>query len=244
MRTVTQPAATQSADWLTYFTRNRHHRLAIPWEQGVQIDAQIAKPLIHSLQRFQVGEQGDGMHLRKHAARTGDPAYAAAITLFIQEEQEHSRLLAELLRELDANLLEGHWSDWAFVFLRHLCGLHTEILILLIAEIIAKRYYRALAEGISDPVAHTVFAQIVRDEQGHVAFHCDTLHQAFASLPAFIRPLIRQSWYILFRLACLIVMFDHRGVLHATQVTPGAFWHDCNVLFDEAANQIFRCASD
>jgi hypothetical protein len=239
MRTMTRTAATQSADWLAYFTRNRSDRMAIPWERGVQIDAQVARPLIHSLQRFQVGEQGDGRHLKQHAERTGDPTYSAAITLFVQEEQEHSRMLAELLWELNAQLIDSHWSDSAFILLRRLSGLHTEILILLIAEIIAKRYYRALAEGIGDPVAHTVFAQIVRDEQGHVAFHCDTLHQTFAPLPAVMRSAIRFGWHTIFQVACLIVMFDHWDVLRATQVASGAFWHDCNALFDEAADAIF-----
>src|SRR5215216_2238420 len=98
MRTMlrTAPAA-RSADWLAYFTRSRSNRMGIPWEEGVHISEAIRAPLVHSLRRFQVGEQGDGAHLKQHAARTGDPAYAAAINLFIQEEQEHSRMLAHLL---------------------------------------------------------------------------------------------------------------------------------------------------
>lgn len=229
-----------SAEWLAYFTHNRSNRLCFLWEEGVQISESIRAPLIHSLQRFQVGEQGDGANLKRHARRTGDSAYSAAIDLFIQEEQEHSRLLAKLLRELDATLLESHWSDSAFMLLRRLSGLHLEIMTLLIAEIIAKRYYRALAEGIDDPVAQSVFAQIVRDEVGHVAFHCDRLHADFAALPYIVRATMRLIWHSAFRVVCVIVLLDHRNILRAVHVTPRAFLRDCDALFDDTAREIFN----
>ena len=239
MRSLSATAASRSADWLAYFTDNRVNRMHIDWELGVHLTMDVQKPLIHSLQRFQVGEQGDGHHLKKQAARRGDPAYSAAIDLFVQEEQEHARLLAALLGALDADLLQSHWSDTAFMLLRHLSGLDLELLILLIAEIIAKRYYRALAEGIDDPVAHAVFAQIVRDEQGHVAFHCETVHDDFVSYPAIVRAAVRLTWHSVFRFVCLIVMADHNGVLRAVKVRSSAFWYDCNALFNEAADIIF-----
>lgn len=239
MTTYSHANRFRAADWLAHFTRNKRQRMLITWERGVHVSEAQRQALIHSLQRFQIGEQGDGKHLKTFARRTGDASYAAAIDLFIAEEQEHSRLLAMLLEGMDAELLSSHWSDTIFVLLRRLSGLHMEILILLIAEIIAKRYYRALAEGIRDPVAQTVFAQIVRDEQGHVAFHCDKLHHDFAPLPALVRSAIRFVWQSVFRIVCAIVMIDHRAVLRAVSVTNGDFWRDCNLLFKIAADEIF-----
>ena len=84
-------------DWLSYFERNRARRMLIPWECGIIVEPHLRDPLIRSLQRFQVGEQGDGRHLRMGAAATGDPAYVAAMALFVEEEQEHARLLARLI---------------------------------------------------------------------------------------------------------------------------------------------------
>jgi len=231
-------------DWLTYFERNRVNRLreAIPWEQGIQVEPQLRTPLIQSLQRFQVGEQGEGLHLKRGAAATGDTAYAATINLFVAEEQEHARLLARVVRGLGGELLAGHWSDACFILLRHLSGLHLELMVLLVAEMIAKRYYRALSEGTNDPVLKAVFDQILRDEFGHVAFHADFLHIAFASLPLSLRRLMRGLWRILFRAVCLVVMYDHRAVLRATSVSPRAFWHDCELIFDEVASGVFESA--
>ena len=232
-------------DWLTYFERNRVNRLreAIPWERGFNVEPQLRAPLIQSLQRFQVGEQGEGLHLKRGAAATGDAAYAATINLFVAEEQEHARLLARVVRGLGGELLTGHWSDACFILLRHLSGLHLELMVLLVAEMIAKRYYRALSEGTNDPVLKTVFDKILRDEFGHVAFHADFLHCAFASLPLPIRRLMRALWAILFRVVCLVVMYDHRAVLRATGVSPRAFWRDCGLIFDETATEIFNTAS-
>lgn len=229
-------------DWGSYFERNRIRRMAIPWERGIAIEPQLREPLIRSLQRYQVGEQGEGVHLKAGAVATGDPAYAAAIGLFVQEEQEHARLLAELLRGLDAPLLRQHWSDGCFSFLRHLAGFHLELLVLLVAEMVAKRYYRALHEGIADPVLKTAFAQILHDELGHIAFHCDYLQRRFAGLPTLVRQAIRLSWRLIFRATCLVVIVDHRAVLRAVAVAPAAFWRDCGQIFDETADRIFASA--
>src|SRR6478736_1260994 len=92
--------------WLNYFEWNRKHRKPIPWENAVQIESHLRAPLIRSLQKFQIGESGEGRKLRRHAAATQNQVYAAAIDLFIQEEQEHARLMAEILKRLDAPLLQ------------------------------------------------------------------------------------------------------------------------------------------
>src|SRR5437899_10303050 len=133
--------------WLKYFENNRRHRREIPWKKSIALAHHLRGPLIRSLQRFQVRESGEGHHLRKLAARTGDPAYQNAIDLFIKEEQEHARLMARILSKLNAPLLARHWSDICFVLLRRLFGLHHELLVLLIPEMIAKRYFRALQDG-------------------------------------------------------------------------------------------------
>jgi hypothetical protein len=50
---------------------------------------------------------------------------------------------------------------------------------------------------------------------------------------------MRVSWQVLFRAVCLVVIHDHRGVLRAVQVSPAAFWHDCGLIFGDAAEHIF-----
>jgi hypothetical protein len=202
----------------------------------------FAKAIDPVAAKFQLGESGEGHKLKSHAGKTGDTAYAKAIDLFIKEEQEHARLMGKILRELDAPLLENHWSDKCFVFMRQFFGLHQELMVLLLPEMIAKRYFRALHDGTCDPVLRAVFAQIAKDEDGHLAFHIEYLRRAFEKM-SFTRRIIAQvAWRILYRGACLAVMLDHRAVLSAVGVKPDKFWRDCGGIFDDVAAGIFSPA--
>lgn len=226
--------------WLNYFEWNRKHRDPIPWESALQIESHLRGPLIRSLQKFQIGESGEGRKLRRHAAATQNQVYAAAIDLFIQEEQEHARLMAEILKRLDAPLLQSHWSDNCFMGMRHLFGLHQELLVLLLPEMIAKIYFRALHNSSHDPILQAVTAQIEHDENGHLAFHIEYLHRAFASMSFSKRIVAQVLWRSVYRVTCLVVMIDHRDLLQAAGVNLRDFWHDCGVVFDEVAARIFH----
>jgi hypothetical protein len=228
--------------WLNYFTWNRANRPSVPWEQGIKAEPGLRGPLVRSLQKFQLGESGEGRTLRQHAAASGDPIYAAAIDLFIKEEQEHSRLMGGVLRLLNAPLLESHWTDNLFVGMRHRFGIRQEIMVLLLPEMIARCYFRALRDGTRDPVMQAVFAQIVQDEYGHLAFHVDYLRRAFESMSFSRRIAVQVAWRILFRATCLVVMFDHRDVLCAVGLSQREFWRECGGIFDEVAAGIFSPA--
>ena len=229
-------------NWLNYFEHNRCHRHSIDWNHALEIPPSMRGPLVRSLQRFQVGESGEGHHLRRQAATTGDPVYQAAIDLFIKEEQEHARLMAGILKQMGVPLLKRHWSDACFVLLRRLFGLHHELLVLLMPEMIAKRYFRALRDGCGDPLLRAVCDQILHDEEGHLAFHVDYLQTALAGLSMPARLAVRFLWRWLYRAACLVVIFDHRAILRETGVSKTAFWWDCGLIFDEVAAGIFSYA--
>ena len=230
---------TNMQTWLDYFEWNRKHRDTIPWESGVQVESHLREPLIRSLQKFQIGESGEGRKLRRHATETGDKTYATAIELFVKEEQEHARLMADILKRLDAPLLTSDWTDHCFVALRHLFGMHQELFILLLPEMIAKRYFRVLHDGTTDQVVRAVCAQILRDEDGHVAFHVEYLRQAFAEMSFSRRIAVQILWRIAFRVTCLVVLLDHRAVIRACGLNLDGFWRDCGKIFDEAAAGIF-----
>jgi hypothetical protein len=228
-----------SNEWLAYFESNRSQRVVIDWSQPMAIPPPLLTALIPSLQRFQVGERGDGRHLRTTARRLGDPAYSNSIALFVAEEQDHARLLAQVLRSLDAPLLRWHWSDVCFTLLRRLLGLRWEVLVLMIAELIGKRYYQALRDGVPDSPLHAVFGQIVRDEVGHIAFHTAFLQQAFVGLPAPARLTAHAAWRLLFRCVCLVVARDHGAALAAVGLPPAAFRAECGWLIDAVATRVF-----
>lgn len=90
--------------WLAALERNRVERHPIPWDDGIDVAPFPRRALLKSLATFQLGESGDGAHLRLRAERQSHPAYADAVDLFVAEEQEHARLLAEVLGRLGAPL--------------------------------------------------------------------------------------------------------------------------------------------
>lgn len=225
--------------WLSYFRENATERLDVESGQDVLVDPEHREALIGSLQRFQIGESGDGRHLLAGAVKTGDPEYADAIKLFIAEEQDHARRLAHVVTRLGGSLLDSHWSDRVFVFLRRMMGLRTELLVLLIAELIARRYYRAIYDGTADPDIRLMCRQVMIDELGHVRFHCDYLSHAFSTTPGWARTTIHFLWTMAFRATCLVVLIDHRDALRACDVRLETFWHDCGLLQSEASTRIF-----
>ncbi|MGW4159182.1 ferritin-like domain-containing protein [Streptomyces sp. NPDC004788] len=230
--TTTGTANDGYAKWLDDFTTERERRAALgdpAWEAG----ARLPDALIRSIQRFQVGEDGDGARLRAKARRAGDRVYAEAIDLFVAEEQNHARMLALLLSAAGAPRLAGHWSDTAFLRLRRLLGLRAELLVLMVAEAVALRYYRALRDGCTDPLAVAVAARILADEERHVPFHCRRLREGFARLPAPGRRGATLVWQGLLATAALVVAYDHGPALRALGVRRTAFVGD--VLRDSGA---------
>ncbi|MFF1410024.1 ferritin-like domain-containing protein [Streptomyces sp. NPDC058289] len=190
--------------------------------------AALPPELVRSLQRFQVGEDGDGSALIGKADRAGDPVYARAVRLFVAEEQNHARMLALLLEAGGAGTLAGHWSDTVFVRLRRLLGLRVELLVLMVAEVVALRYYRAVRDGAADPLASEVARLILADEERHVPFHCLRLRlrEALAPLPAPARRAAVAAWRAMLAAAAAVVAVDHAPALRTLGVGRRTFVAD------------------
>jgi hypothetical protein len=69
-----------------------------------------------------------------------------------------------------------------------------ELLVLMIAEVVALRYYRALRDGTDDSLTADVAGRILSDEQRHVPFHCERLHASLAELPHAMRRPVMVLW--------------------------------------------------
>lgn len=238
---ATQYAANSfsSSYWLWYFRSNREDRVAIafPDDMTASVPDVLRAPLIRSLQRFQIGETGEGKHLRKFARRTNDPQYEECIDLFIKEEQYHARVLAEMIQSLDGTLLSWHWSDAAFILLRRMLALKTELFILLIAEIIGKCFYRACAQKLDNRLLSDAFSLIVLDEIGHLEFHCSFLRDQVGAFPPAFRKFIHYSWSVFFFTACMVFVADHMKTLRALEVSPREFISECATAFYRASRR-------
>lgn len=200
------------AGWVREFEVERERRAAAgepAWERGARVDTAIWR----SVRRFQIGESGDGANLIAKADRAGDAPYARAVRLFVAEEQNHARLLGLLLGAGGVSPLASHWSDTVFVRLRRLLGLRLELLVLMVAEVVALRYYRALRDGTDDGLTTQVAGAILADEERHVPFHCERLREAFARVPRPVGRLVLLGWRALLLAAALVVACDHGPAL-------------------------------
>ncbi|MEU2179567.1 ferritin-like domain-containing protein [Streptomyces thermolilacinus] len=200
------------AAWTRRFEDEREQRRAQgdpEWTRGATLHPAVWA----SIQRFQVGENGDGANLVGKAVQAGDDDYVRAVRLFVAEEQNHARLLARLLAAGGVPTLTGHWSDTLFVRLRRLLGLRVELLVLVVAEVVAVRYYRALRDGADDPLTSEVAGRILADEQRHIPFHCERLRASLAELPRALRRPTMALWQLLLLAASLIVATNHGPAL-------------------------------
>lgn len=225
--------------WLAYFEENKENRTTVGFPDDVSMDDSTRLPLLRSIQKFQIGETGDGKHLRKYAKQLNDPTYERCIDLFIKEEQSHARILAEMIAALDGTLLSWHWTDIAFVCLRRMLGLKTELFILLIAEIVGKCFYLQCARTIPNQRMSNAFSLIVLDEIAHLEFHCEFLRTQLERLPQGMQYLVYCIWSAMFHAACFVFILDHRKALSVLSTTPSVFLRDCSLTFHRAATMCF-----
>src|ERR1041384_7278225 len=232
-----------SADWLAYFQQNKLDRTAIAWHEGAQVCRHLRGPVARAQARFQLGESSDGARLRaavgRLANRTGDRDYQEAIGLFIGEEQEHARLLAEVLTRMRAPLLRRHWSDWIFRRCRHLLGFYQELSVLLRAESVALKYYSAVRSGAENDMIGKVCDQILYDEKFHVRFHCGYLHRVLATKPNWFRRVCWCGLTAMFAGASAVVAWDHRRALEALGASSEEFLSESWLNFAAARQSIF-----
>jgi len=227
-----------SGVWLKYFETNKSNRSVQNFSGKPSLEPALRPSLIYTLQRFQVGETGDGNHLRDYAQTTGDDAYMMCIDMFVKEEQEHARLLAQVIQSMEGNLIKWHWTDAAFVSLRRLLGLNTEILVLYIAEIIGKSFYRVVRDNCADSSLSELFDQIVHDELGHLEFHCQYLVAKLGKMSAPVKSVMVLCWGFLFYSASCVFIIDNRDALAKLKMPMLSFLQECSKIFIGCAGRI------
>jgi hypothetical protein len=221
------------AKWAAEFEARAGRRSAAgdpDWARG----AGLHPAIVRSVQRFQVGESGDGANLIGKADAAGPGDYPAAVRWFVAEESDHARLLALLLDAAGAPTIRTHWSDTVFVRVRRALGLRLELMVLMIAEVVALGYYRALRDGVEEGLASEVAGRILADEEFHVPFHCERLRAGFAGQSPMARRVVAGSWRAMFAGALLAVVVDHGSALHRLGVGRARFAVEVFGLFDAA----------
>jgi len=226
-----------SSQWRRYFEENRKLRPAVRLPNEIALDESLQASLIGSLQRFQIGETGEGRHLRKYAKKYGDPEYVQCVDMFIKEEQSHAQILSQVILAMNGNLLSWHWTDFAFVCMRRLLHLKTELLILLVAEVIGKCFYKYVADKVDYKPLEEVFSLIVLDEIMHLKFHTEFLSEQLRSYPWAVKHFVHYIWCMIFYTACFAFVFDHKKALKAMNISSAEFIETCSKTFHVKATR-------
>ena len=229
--------------WTAYFEANlaRHDRLdaLIPWDSVSPLPPEDLAAIARSLQRFELGESGDGRGLLSKARRRNDHGYDWALRLFVTEEQKHSALFRAALLRFGTEPLSAHWTDGAFVALRRMLGLRTEVTLFLIVETVAMEYFAALSR-CADPVVQGVARRILTDEVEHVRFQIDQLRLGFEDTPRPGRLLAASAAWMLALGTATVLAIDHGPALRACGLSPAVFWHRALRHFGRALPLAFR----
>ena len=179
---------------LTHFQANRRQRAVLPWAETYRLSPAELRAVRASLQTFQRGEGTGGDHLLALAQRWAAPDYAAAMRLFIAEEEGHADMLGRFMDQQDIPRLRAHWLHEVFRHVGRPLGLGHMVQVILTAEVVATIYYQALAEATQSALLRDICQRILHDEEMHLTFHCLAVPQLTSR-----HPLSRWLWRQLYR---------------------------------------------
>jgi rubrerythrin len=165
------------ADIKTYFQANHARFADLAWDDPHQLSPTQKRVLSASLQTFQRGEGTGGDHLLALADQLGDADYAAAMRLFIQEEEGHANLLGQFMDRQNIPRLHTHWLHGTFRWLGRPLGLVHMVRVILTAEVVATVYYKALYNATFSGLLQQICRRILLDEEMHLIYHCLAIRQ-------------------------------------------------------------------
>lgn len=167
--------------WKDLFARNRHDRPEPQWSTPASVRPDVLKPLLRSLEQFQLGDGGGPASLIAFDAerfRGSSDELREVVDAWFAEEREHARLLGCAVDRFGGSRITSHWSFTAFCLCRRWLGVRFELQVLTLTELVSTAYYRVLRRHSPDVPLAEMCALILRDEALHVTFHCDRLAAA------------------------------------------------------------------
>jgi hypothetical protein len=220
-----------SGQWREYFAKNCEGSNLLTCDADVHLNNHEREAVIKSLQAFQIGESSEGLHLYRcateYAKKTGDVEYVEAVRLFIREEQRHAQYLARFMGLADIPVARKIFIDGVFRMLRQVAGLECSVSVLMIAEIIANVYYRALHDATRSDFLKAICNQVLRDERMHVQFQAERLAIIRKSRKQLILVITNSVQRFFFAGTLLVVWMKCKDTLRAVGHTPPSFFRDC-----------------
>jgi hypothetical protein len=215
--------------WMAHFRRNRENRPEPEWSAPVTLSADVLRPLVKSLEQFQLGDGGGPAYLiarnREQFLSEGEGT-RALVDLWFAEEREHARLLGAAVARFGGHCIRSHLSFTAFCLTRKWFGVRFELTVLLLTEIVSTVYYRLLRRHGRDTALRSMCRLIIRDETGHVAFHRDRLARAAPAGRAKYGTLWECRFRALGLAAASVLWVSHASGLRAIGVNRAEFYRE------------------
>jgi len=227
----------ESRRWIARFSLRSMTALYVSHLTAVQLTAEEIATITKSIQQFQLGEGSKGERLlnrgKKYGRAVHDPFFAAALDLFIKEEQQHSRYLEAFMQSQGIAAVGRHWVDTVFRKLRGLAGLELSLTVLVTAEFIAVPYYRALRDATASPVLKTICKRILDDEATHLRYQASMMARLTAKRGRMFDR-VRHELHRFFLFGTMaVVWFEHRAVFEAAGYDFRRFVHETFFEFAE-----------
>lgn len=228
-RLVSRKSTTFNVDyWVERFERNKLHRVEPDWSAPITLLPDVRAPLLRSLEQFHLGDGGGPAYLiasNREGFLRQSSGMRHLVDLWFREEKEHSRLLGKLVERFEGKPITSHWSFTTFCACRRIFGVQFELTVLLLTEISSTAYYRALRRYTDDKAVRQVCKLILRDEAGHIQFHC-------ARLAAKEQPygrLWEQAFRFLGMCAATMLWVNHASALCAVGGSRRGFYRELHI---------------
>ncbi len=215
-------------NWLNYFERNAQASTGIDWMAQQSLSHAERACISDSIATFQIGEYSEGHGLMKFARHYAnihqEPDLIHITRMFVKEEQNHAGFLKRFMANQDIRLKSYAWSDQVFRIIRRYVGYELSITILIVAELIALTYYRALHEATSNRTLKSICEKILTDEVRHIEFESSMIRSIQLAHHPFRRCLVRGAHQVLYTGTVLVVWVDHQSVLRRGGFTFLQYW--------------------
>jgi len=248
MTSLACPTASPYQHWADHFLENRGRSSTLPWHDPYRLSPREARLVAASIQQFQLGEWARGRGFTRRAAAHPilgvDEAFVPTLRLFIEEEQQHSRILGTFLDREGIPRLTSHWLDKMFRRLRKLAGLEACAAVLVTAEVLAIPFYQALRDATGSPLLRAICVRILCDEAAHLNYQALTLGMIRRPLPEKARALRSFFHTTLFRSTAILLWQQHREVFRVAGWNFRRFWNDARRTFAHLEFRIRQFAED
>ena len=205
--------------WTGHFKANARKQ-RVNWDTPPAATAAELKPILPSLQAWQLGETSDGAHLvaaaTRYANKIDDLAYIDAVKLFVKEEQKHGSNLGRYLDLIGQPRVKSNWGDTLFRKVRYFnTSMELWTLAVVVVESTAQVFYQSLKDATRCSLLKQICTDILVDEAWHITFQTERLEIIFNSKAFFSRMWRIGAYKLFFYATALLVWFAHKRAFKA-----------------------------